>query len=107
LIQAVKERRVINPRGTEPINVKSMFEAITGRHRKRFHNEIVKRTPWTRRFPPRRTDGPGGEPIDDLVEWTRLHWDELVLKPERGYSGKGVRVGGVNESADEAVKEIE
>ena len=103
LLQAVRERRVINPRGTEPINVKSMFEVITGLHRDRFHREIVQRTPWTRQFYPRRTDGPAGEDIDDLMEWTRLHWDHLVLKPERGYSGRGVRVGVVNEDADEAV----
>jgi hypothetical protein len=103
LLQAVRERRVINPRGTEPINVKSMFEVITDHHHRRFHADIVKRTPWTRQFYARRTSGPKGEPIDDLIEWTRSHWDDLVLKPERGYSGKGVRVGQVNHDADEAV----
>jgi hypothetical protein len=30
-MQAVAENRVLNPRGTEPINVKSMFEVITTR----------------------------------------------------------------------------
>jgi hypothetical protein len=103
VLQAVREHRVINPRGTEPINVKSMFEVITGPHRHRFHREIIRRTPWTRRFYPRRTHGPGGEKIDDLIEWTRSNWDNLVLKPERGYSGKGVRVGQVNNDPDEAV----
>ena len=104
LLQAVRERRVINPRGTEPINVKSMFEVLTGPQRDRFHREVVRRTPWTRQFHPRRTEGPAGEVIDDLISWTRTHWDDLVLKPERGYSGKGVRVGKVNSSADEAVE---
>ncbi len=103
MLQAVKENRVINPRGTEPINVKSMFEVMTGPHGNRFHTDIVQRTPWTRQFCPRRTQGPKGEEIDDLIDWTRSHWDDLVLKPERGYSGKGVRVGGVNPDADEAV----
>ena len=103
VLQAIKERRVINPRGTEPINVKSMFEVITGLHRNRFHKEIVRRTPWTRQFYPRKTEGPKGEAIDDLIAWTRTHWDHLVLKPERGYSGKGVRVGVVNNDADEAI----
>jgi hypothetical protein len=103
LLQAVRERRVINPRGTEPINVKSMFEVITDPRHDRFHPDIVKRTPWTRQFYARRTSGPNGEPIDDLIEWTRSHWDNLVLKPERGYSGKGVRVGQVNDDAEEAV----
>ena len=104
LLQAVREQRVINPRGTEPINAKSMFEVVTGAYRDRFHGETFWRTPWTRQFYARRTEGPGGERIDDLIEWTRAHWDDLVLKPERGYSGKGVRVGTVNPDADEAVE---
>ncbi len=104
VLQAVKENRVINPRGTEPINVKSMFEVITGSHRDRFHKETVSRTPWTRQFYHRKTNGPNDETIDDLIEWTRAHWNELVLKPERGYSGKGVRVGLVNKDPDEAIQ---
>jgi hypothetical protein len=103
LLQAVRERRVINPRGTGPINTKCMFEVVTGPHRNRFREETVRRTPWTRRFYPRRTSGPGNEEIADLVEWTRSHWANLVLKPERGYSGRGVRVGVVHGDPDEAV----
>ena len=103
LITAVREGRVINPRGTEPINVKSTFEIITGPWRDRFHPETVRRTPWTRKFVPRKTEGPKGEAIDDLIEWTWKHWDGLVLKPERGYSGRGVRVGGIHTDAEEAV----
>lgn len=104
LLHAVKEQRVINPRGTEPFNVKSMFEVVTGFFRERFHNEIVRRTPWTRQFYERSTNGPGGENIVDIVEWTRSHWDGLVLKPERGYSGHGVRVGAVNADVEEAIE---
>ena len=73
LMQAVREHRVINPRGTEPFNVKSMFEVVSGSHKDRFHAEIVRRTPWTRQFYDRRTAGPEGETIDNLVEWTRKH----------------------------------
>ncbi len=103
LLQLVREGRVVNPRGTEPINVKSMFEVLTSAGNDRFSRESVERTPWTRRFLPGKTDGPQGEPIHDLYEWTRRHWENLVLKPERGYSGIGVRVGGVNPDADEAI----
>lgn len=103
LLQLVSERRVINPRGTEPINVKSMFEILTSEGKERFSAESVARTPWTRRFLPGKALGPKGEQIDDLIEWTRSNWDNLVLKPERGYSGMGVRVGVVNPDADEAV----
>jgi hypothetical protein len=104
LLQAIKEQRVINPRGTEPINVKSMFEVITGPLQNRFHPEIVRRTPWTRQFYPRHTEGPRGDTIDDLTEWTRRHFENLVLKPERGYSGKGVQVGGITGKADAAIE---
>jgi hypothetical protein len=104
VLQAVKEHRVINPRGTEPFNVKSMFEVITGTCPDRFHKEIVARTPWTRQFYPRETDGPDGRKIDDLISWTRRNWRALVLKPERGYSGHGVRVGEVNSDIDEAIE---
>jgi hypothetical protein len=103
LMQAIRENRVLNPRGTEPINVKSMFEVITGDHSHRFDPETVHRTPWTRRFFPRQTTGPDGKPIPDLVEWARQNWPDLVLKPERGYSGIGVKVGGVDHDTDAAI----
>jgi hypothetical protein len=103
LLQAVREGRVINPRGTEPINVKSMFEVITGSRSHGFDKEVVARTPWTRQFYARKTTGPKGEEIEDLIAWTRSHWDDLVLKPERGYSGKGVQVGRVNKDGEKAV----
>jgi hypothetical protein len=103
LLQAVKEHRVVNPRGTEPFNVKSMFEVMTDSLKDRFHQETVQRTPWTRQFYQRQTEGPDGETISDLIEWTRGHWNDLVLKPERGYSGHGVRVGVVNNDIEEAI----
>ncbi len=104
LLKAVREGKVINPRGTEPINAKSMFEVLTRPETKNlFHRETVRRTPWTRQFYPRRTHGPGGEDIPDLIEWTRSNWENLVLKPERGYSGKGVSVGGINLNVDDIV----
>ncbi|MDF1537053.1 MAG: hypothetical protein P1S46_11260 [bacterium] len=103
VLQAVREGRVVNPRGTEPINVKSMFELFTGPMSGRFQEETVRRTPWTRRFREGPAVGPGDERIPDLVGWTRDNWDRLVLKPERGYSGMGVRVGGINPDAKEAV----
>ncbi len=103
LLQAVREHRVINPRGIEPINVKSIFEAVTGSLSDQFDPQIVRRTPWTRQFYSRQTEGPAGIEIPDLVEWTRKNWHSLVLKPEVGYSGQGVRVGAVNDDPDEAI----
>lgn len=104
LLQAVREDRVINPRGTEPINSKSMFEVLTDpRFCHRFHPGIVRRTPWTRQFYERSTLGPKGENIADLPAWTRANWETLVLKPERGYSGKGVRVGGIHDNVEASI----
>jgi hypothetical protein len=104
VLKAVAENRVINPRGTEPINAKSVFEIITdSQTNSRFHKETILRTPWTRQFYDRRTQDPDDNEIADLITWTRQNWENLVLKPERGYSGKGVRVGGVNNDADDAI----
>jgi len=103
VLKAVRERRVVNPRGTEPINVKSMFEVITGPLGKHFHEETVRRTPWTKRFIDGPATGPAGEKIPDLIKWTVKNWENLVLKPERGYSGMGVRVGCVNPDSSEAI----
>ena len=104
LLLAVRQGRVINPRGTEPINAKSMFEVITEpQNSKRFHKETIRRTPWTRQFYPRQTQGPSGEHISDLIEWTRSNWDNLVLKPERGYSGKGVSIGGIHHNINDII----
>jgi hypothetical protein len=104
LIQAIRENRILNPRGTEPINVKSMFEVITGSLASHFHPETVRRTPWTMRFFQRKASGPDGKRIQDLLEWTRKNQFNLVLKPERGYSGIGVRVGEVDPDWDEAIE---
>jgi len=103
VLQAVREGRVVNPRGTEPINVKSMFEVFTGPLGKHFSKETVRRTPWTRRFREGPASDRRGENIRDLIQYAYDNWHNLVLKPERGYSGMGVRVGGVNEDAGEAI----
>ncbi len=104
LYQAIRENRILNPRGTEPINVKSMFEVITGPQSNCFDPETVRRTPWTRRFVSRRTTGPRGETIEDLIQWTRQNWLNLVLKPERGYSGIGVKISEARHDADHAIE---
>jgi hypothetical protein len=105
LLQAVREGRVINPRGTEPVNSKGVFEVLTDPEKKRFFNtETVRRTPWTRQFYERKTIGPDNQDISDLVEWTRKNWNGLVMKPERGYSGKGVKIGGKDVDIDNIIE---
>jgi hypothetical protein len=63
LYQAIRENRILNPRGTEPINVKSMFEVITGPQSDRFHPETVGPNPldpavFFPRAPPAPTEKP-------------------------------------------------
>jgi len=51
VLQAVHEGRVINPRGTEPVNSKGVFEVLTDPDKNNLFNpETVRRTPWTRQF---------------------------------------------------------
>ena len=105
LMQAVRQNRVINPRGTQPINSKAVFEIITDPEINTiFHAETVKRTPWTRVFQDRTTSGPDGKEIKDLIGWVRKHWQDIVLKPEHGYSGKGVYVSDMDISIDDIIE---
>jgi len=104
LLNGIKRGIVVNPRGMEPIGAKGVFEVVTGELSSRLSPSTVRRTPWTRRFYPRKTTGPDGELIPDLVEWARNHWKEIVLKPVYGYSGRGIFVGAQRESRDEDIR---
>lgn len=53
---------------------------------------IAKHIPWTRVMEPRTTTGPGGTAID-LVPWASTNKDDLVLKPNDDYGGKGIVLG--------------
>lgn len=105
LLTAVKKDIVVNPRGTDPINSKAVFEAIHKDLRDSFSKTTVSRTPWTRLFRERGTTGPQGEHIPDLVEWVRRNWERVVLKPERAHSGEGVFVGCIREDRDRDIQE--
>ena len=53
---------------------------------------IRQHIPWTRIVEDRRTVGPTGQPID-LLPWSVTNKDNLVLKPNDEYGGKGVLIG--------------
>jgi hypothetical protein len=97
--EAIKQGILVNPRGMEPLGAKSLFEAITDAYRNQLNEETTSHTPWTRQFYPRSTTGHSGEPIMDLVTWTKENWENLVLKPAHGYSGHGIFVGFKERSA--------
>jgi hypothetical protein len=93
IIEAIRQRLVVNPRGMEPLGAKGVFEVITESYSHQLSEDTVEHTPWTRQFYRRSTTGPRGEPIEDLVEWSERHWEGLVLKPAHGYSGHGIFIG--------------
>jgi len=90
---AIKAGLVVNPKGMEPVGIKSVFEVVSGEFKDKLHESTVARTPWTRMLFDRATTGPKGEDIPDFLAWVRENFKELVLKPVQGYSGKGVIVG--------------
>jgi hypothetical protein len=105
LLTGIRQGLVVNPRGLDPIGAKGVFEAVTTGECSAFLSDsTVKRTPWTRRFYPRKTTGPKEELISDLVEWVRVNWENIVLKPVFGYSGRGIFVGPQSESKDEDIQ---
>ncbi len=104
LLSGIKKGMVVNPRGMEPIGAKGIFEVVTGDLSSHLSPSTVKYTPWTRLFYPRKTTGPNGESINNLVEWVREHWEEILLKPVYGYSGKGIFVGPLSDTRDENIQ---
>ncbi|MFC1699704.1 hypothetical protein ACFL1I_07105 [Candidatus Omnitrophota bacterium] len=104
LLSAIKLGLVTNPRGMEPIGSKGVFEVLTGEHKDKLSQTTVQRTPWTRQFYPRKTQGPGGEQIQDLVQWAKDNWANIILKPVHGYSGQGIIIGQKETDVDGAIK---
>ncbi|UCF56648.1 MAG: hypothetical protein JSW15_11340 [Deltaproteobacteria bacterium] len=104
LLNGIRNGIVVNPRGMEPVGAKGIFEIVTEQLRNILSPSTVRHTPWTRVFYPRETTGPDGELIPDLVEWVRDHWEEVIVKPVYGYSGKGIFVGPQRESRDEDIQ---
>jgi hypothetical protein len=104
LLTGIKKGIVVNPRGMEPVGAKGVFEVVTGDLSAHLSPSTVKFTPWTRLFYPRKTTGPEGEAIRDLVQWVRDHWDGIILKPVYGYSGKGIFVGPQSDTRDDDIR---
>jgi hypothetical protein len=90
ILQAIERNIMVNPRGMEAINTKVIFEAVNEKMRGILTDTTIDRTPWTRVFYQRATTGPQGDAIPDLVQWARDNWQKIILKPEFGWSGKGI-----------------
>jgi hypothetical protein len=104
LLEAIKQGIVTNPRGMEPIGAKGIFEVITAEYKEIISQTTFVRTPWTRQFCPRKTTGPHGEFIPDLIAWVKDNWDDIILKPVHGYSGKGIIIGRKESNKEDAIQ---
>jgi hypothetical protein len=104
LLTGIRKGIVVNPRGMEPLGAKGIFEVVAGELSNLLFPSTVNHTPWTRLFYPRTTTGPDGELIPDLVAWVRDHWEEIILKPVYGYSGKGILVGPESKPRNEDIQ---
>jgi hypothetical protein len=98
LLEACKARAVcmVNSFRGKLIHKKLLFGVLTDEQFGHFFtNEeralIDRHIPWTRRFEERKTTYRGEEV--DLIAFTRQHRNQLVLKPNDEYGGKGIFIG--------------
>lgn len=91
------------------VHKKLLFGILTDERFKHFftgreHELILKHVPWTRRVEERKTEH-NGKSID-LLKFTRDYRDNLVLKPNDEYGGKGIFIGWESSDCewDEAIK---
>ena len=98
LLQAIRARAVtvVNPFRCKPIHKKAIFAVLTDDDMQPHFTEherraIAAHVPWTRRVREGRTTRQGHS--IDLVEYARTHREDLVLKPNDEYGGKGVFIG--------------
>lgn len=88
---------MVNPFNCKLLHKKASFAVVSDeRNAHLFTAEeqaaIRQHIPWTRLVEERHTVDPQGRPID-LLPWVAAHKDELVLKPNDEYGGKGVIIG--------------
>jgi uncharacterized circularly permuted ATP-grasp superfamily protein len=98
VLRAVRDRAVcmVNPPACKVLHKKASLAVLSDeRNGHLFDAEardaISANVPWTRVVEERRTTFEGRE--IDLVPWTAEHKDDLVLKPNDEYGGKGIVLG--------------
>jgi uncharacterized circularly permuted ATP-grasp superfamily protein len=105
VVRAVRERAVcmVNPFACKILHKKASLAVLSdernaGLYTTQERDVIAANVPWTRVVEERRTTY-HGEPVD-LISLIAEHKDELVLKPNDEYGGKGIVLGW---EADDAV----
>jgi hypothetical protein len=98
LLRAARERAVtiVNPFRCKAIHKKAIFAVLTDEELQSLFTEeeraaIAAHVPWTRRVRPGHTTRRGQK--IDLPEFIRKNRDQLVMKPNDEYGGKGVFIG--------------
>ena len=105
LLEAARKRAVtmVNPFRCKPLHKKAIFAVLTDETLQDLFSEaeraaIARHVPWTRRVREERTRRRGQ--AVDLPSFIRQHREELVMKPNDEYGGKGVFIGADLSPAD-------
>jgi uncharacterized circularly permuted ATP-grasp superfamily protein len=98
ILRAVRERAVcmVNPPSCKILHKKASLAVLSDERNQRLYDAeareaIAAHVPWTRVVEERRTTFQGRE--IDLLPWAAQHKDDLVLKPNDEYGGKGIVLG--------------
>ena len=98
VLRAVRDRAVcmVNPPSCKVLHKKASLAVLSDERNEHLYDAearaaIHAHVPWTRVVEERRTAFEGRE--IDLVPWTAEHKDDLVLKPNDEYGGKGIVLG--------------
>jgi len=98
LLKAYEDQAVclVNSFRGKLVHKKLLFGLLTDERYKNFftareHELIQKHVPWTRRVEERSTEHAGKKV--DLLQFTRDYRDNLVLKPNDDYGGRGIFIG--------------
>jgi hypothetical protein len=98
LLRAYMNRHVcmVNPFRCKVMHKKAAFELLTdeafaGWFSAAEREVINESVPWTRRLLERKTSHNGR--VVDLLEYTRQHRDDFILKPNDDYGGRGIFFG--------------
>ncbi|MEZ4725858.1 MAG: hypothetical protein R3E79_01860 [Caldilineaceae bacterium] len=99
IVEAVRAGAVCmaNPFNCKLLHKKASFAVVSDERNAHLftaeeQDAIRQHIPWTRIVEERKTVGPAGETLD-LVPWISANKEQLVLKPNDEYGGKGVLIG--------------
>ena len=98
VVRAVRDRAVcmVNPFRCKILHKKASLAVLSDERNRHLFDDaaraaVARHVPWTRVVEERRTERDGA--AIDLVPWIADHKDELVLKPNDEYGGKGIVLG--------------